>query len=242
MSINAEGENRTTCRYWLLDPAAAFLHLLFFPLHIVSALFRCLLSQAIVVCRHCGRVGDHYTLKCPYRDLMPAQAAGGAAPAEEAAAPTGSYVPPALRQGGAAAVAAATGEVPTDQLTRIRIGNLDEDVTEDDLRELVAQYGRVDRVSLAKHRETGKVTAAYVSFYTHDDADRARKNLDGVGFHYLVLKVDWARPNPSKDGFSGSGGLSSGFVSGYGKALPQMPGGGGGGGAGGNLPSRPMAK
>jgi translation initiation factor 3 subunit G len=208
--------------------------------YVVSSLFLLNQSlQAIVVCRHCGRVGDHYTLKCPYRDLMPAKADGAAGPAPDEGAPaaTGSYVPPALRQGTAAAAAAASGEVPIDQLTRIRIGNLDEDTTEDEVRELVSQYGRVDRVTLAKHRETQKVSAAYVSFYTHSDAENARKNLEGVGWRYLVLKVEWARPNPGGADFKGSGGLSSGFVSGYGKALPQMPGGG----AGAAL-SRPVAK
>lgn len=67
---------------------------------------------------------------------------------------------------------------------------------------------------------------AYVEFYDEKDAEAAKTNLDGCGFHYLVLKVDWARPREATGGFGGGGGLSGGFVSGYGKALPQSrPGG-----------------
>ena len=83
-------------------------------------------------------------------------------------------------------------------------------------------YGHVERVSLSRHRDTNKVSAAFVNFASHEEAERCRKDLDGVGFRYLLLKVEYAKPNPNKD-FSGAQGLSGGFVSGYGKALASLP-------------------
>jgi translation initiation factor 3 subunit G len=191
-------------------------------------------------------VGDHYTLKCPYRDVMASVRGESGATGEGTplggmddgeggrlgSGGPGHYVPPAARGGGgggggaagggaAGAAADAASMMPAEELRRLRIGNLAEDVEEDDIRELVAPYGHVERVSLSRHRDSNKVTAAYVTFMHHDEAERARKDLDGVGFRYLLLKVEWAKPNLNKDFLSGSQGLSGGFVSGYGKALPQ---------------------
>ncbi len=191
-------------------------------------------------------MGDHYTLKCPYRDVMASVRGESGATGEGTplggmddgeggrlgSGGPGHYVPPAARGGGgggggaagggaAGAAADAASMMPAEELRRLRIGNLAEDVEEDDIRELVAPYGHVERVSLSRHRDSNKVTAAYVTFMHHDEAERARKDLDGVGFRYLLLKVEWAKPNLNKDFLSGSQGLSGGFVSGYGKALPQ---------------------
>ena len=45
--------------------------------------------------------------------------------------------------------------------------------------------------------------------------------LNGLPFHHLILRVDFAKArDPNKEG-GGLGGLGGGFVSGYGKALPQ---------------------
>ena len=42
--------------------------------------------------------------------------------------------------------------------------------------------------------------------------------VDGYGYDHLILKVEWAKPSVRDPTSSG---LSSSFVSGYGKALPQ---------------------
>jgi len=45
--------------------------------------------------------------------------------------------------------------------------------------------------------------------------------LQGHGFDHLILKIEWAKPSAPKPEGDGGGGLSSGFTSGYGKALAQ---------------------
>jgi len=181
--------------------------------------------QSIFKCTICG--GGHSTLKCPYRDVMPAGGAMGGAGAGAGAgaaaagaggpgagAGTGAYVPPHLKDGFRGGGAGGEGDIPEYELRRIRIGNLHEDAEEDEVRALVdTPLGRVEKVTLARHKESGKVTAAYVQFSSHEAADAIRRNLDGFGYEHLVLKVEWARPNPNKD-FTGSAGLSGGFVSG----------------------------
>jgi hypothetical protein len=77
------------------------------------------------------------------------------------------------------------------------------------------------------------------------DAEKAMNRLQGYGYDHLILKIEWARPSQKKvfvcscigklwcsnlqpsplqpDGAGGGhgSGLSGGFTSGYGKALPQ---------------------
>lgn len=52
------------------------------------------------------------------------------------------------------------------------------------------------------------------------DAENARKNLHRYPYDHLILHVEWAKPSVKKDPGATSG-LSAGFTSGYGKALPQ---------------------
>lgn len=128
----------------------------------------------------------------------------------------GAYVPPARRGG-----AMGTGtELDMDQDTStLRVTNITEDASEDDLRELFRPFGRVLRIYLAKDRVTMQSRGfAFVTYEMREDAERAKQVLDGRGYDHLILKVDWARP-AARD--PGSEGLSSRFVTGYGKALPQ---------------------
>ena len=52
------------------------------------------------------------------------------------------------------------------------------------------------------------------------DGEEARKNLDRYPYDHLILRVEWAKPSVKKNPGAQSG-LSAGFTSGYGKALPQ---------------------
>jgi len=77
----------------------------------------------------------------------------------------------------------------------VRVSNLSEDVTEDDLHELFGAFGPVQRVFLAKDRETGESRGfAFVNFMHRDDAERAITRLDGYGYDNLILKVEFSAP------------------------------------------------
>lgn len=190
-------------------------------------------------------VGDHWTLKCPYKDTpkeeleadMAARAESGApppAPAAAAPAPmergsaldgafgSGKYVPPSLRgrEGGFSSGDARGGDDDRDQAT-LRVTNISPDTREDDLKELFRAFGPVARVYLAKDRETFQSRGfAFVSFVYREDAERALQKLQGYGYDHLILKLEWAKPS-TKPAEQDAGSMGTTFRSGYGKALPQ---------------------
>ena len=137
---------------------------------------------------------------------------------------TGKYVPPSARAGAsmmAGSSSSAAGYKPerrNDDINTIRVTNLSESTTEADLQELFQRYGRISRVYLAKDKETMQSRGfAFVSFVSKEDAARAMEELQGYGYHHLILKLEWARPNAPKDPASSG----TEFRSGYGKALAQ---------------------
>eukprot|EP01138_Halocafeteria_seosinensis_P000942 gb/GECG01000965.1/.p1 GENE.gb/GECG01000965.1/~~gb/GECG01000965.1/.p1 ORF type:complete len:301 (+),score=55.93 gb/GECG01000965.1/:1-903(+) len=134
----------------------------------------------------------------------------------------GKYVPPSKRGAGAAAGAQAEQETE-EETTTLRISNLSPEASEDDVRDLCKPFGSIQRIRIATDRETGESRGyGFVTFHLKSDAERAKSKLDGYGYDHLILKVDWARQRKRDPGMEGA--LSGGFVSGYGKALPQMPG------------------
>jgi hypothetical protein len=170
--------------------------------------------QAIVVCRKCGAVGDHYTLKCPYKDINMSLGGvhGGDMPPPGDDDPSGKYVVPSMRRG--APVPGGTGPggsslaVPDDS-TSLRVTNLSEDVEEEELRTLFQGFGRIERLYLPRDRDTFQARGyAYISYMRREEADRARLALNGYPYDHLILRVEWARPSDKQTG----GGTCSAFA------------------------------
>uniref|UniRef100_A0A7S2TMD6 Eukaryotic translation initiation factor 3 subunit G n=1 Tax=Lotharella oceanica TaxID=641309 RepID=A0A7S2TMD6_9EUKA len=170
---------------------------------------------SVVKCKFCGEAG-HWTLKCPKR--KPGESAtrpmpggpggpggagmisrgGGGAP--------GKYVPMHKRIG-----AVASKTVKDRDSHSLRVTNISEDATEDDLRDLFRRCGELTRVFLARDRQTGKSRGfAFVSFQRADDAERAIELLNGYGYDNLILHVEKAKPRePKKDDDKPSGARSN---------------------------------
>jgi translation initiation factor 3 subunit G len=200
-------------------------------------------NSSIVVCRHCGMVGDHWTLKCPYKDTPideiptdPGSRAGGDNDASAASGAgggsaldgafgSGKYVPPSLRGRAGLSSSDARNEESQDDRdsATLRVTNISPDTREDDLKDLFRAFGPVARVYLAKDRETFQSRGfAFVSFMYREDAERAMNKLQGYGYDHLILKIEWAKPSNKPAGESQDpGSMSTTFRSGYGKALPQ---------------------
>jgi len=103
--------------------------------------------------------------------------------------------------------------------TKIYVGNLSYETTEDDLRTLFAQAGTVASVALIKDRDTGQSKGfAFVEMSNQSEAEKAIQTFNGYTLANRPLKVNLARPREERS-FGGGGG-------GYGR------GGGGGGGYG----------
>ena len=97
------------------------------------------------------------------------------------------------------------------QQATVRVTNVSTDATRDDMHELFRPFGPIARVSVPQDRATGEGRGfAFIDFYNHADAAKAIEAINGKGFNYLILNVDWARP--SADGGGGDrGGRGGGF-------------------------------
>mmetsp|Transcript_12748 Transcript_12748/g.32599 ORF Transcript_12748/g.32599 Transcript_12748/m.32599 type:complete len:332 (-) Transcript_12748:488-1483(-) len=105
----------------------------------------------------------------------------------------GGYVPPSLRNADGTRNAAMAER---DDSCTVRVSNLSEDVKDSDLRELFRRFGAIQRIYLAKDRETHQSRGfAFINFYSRDDAQRAIDKLDGHGYDHLIISVSWANPS-----------------------------------------------
>lgn len=125
--------------------------------------------------------------------------------------------------------------------TKLFVGNLSFNTTENDLQSAFAAHGQVMESNLMMDRMTGRSRGfAFVSFSTPEEAQRAIEAMHGAQLDGRALTVNIARPKeerapsgggggsrdrgPRRDfGGGGSGGGSGGGRGGY--------GGGGGGGS-----------
>lgn len=83
-------------------------------------------------------------------------------------------------------------------MKQIYVGNLPYSSSEEDVRELFAQYGEVTSVKLINDRETGRPRG--FGFVEMDDqsAQSAIEALDGQEFGGRSLKVNEARPREQR--------------------------------------------
>jgi RNA recognition motif-containing protein len=108
--------------------------------------------------------------------------------------------------------------------TRLYVGNLPYRVREDELRQLFAQAGAVQDVSLPTERETGRPRGfGFIEMADDEGAQKAIQMFNGYTMGDRQLTVNEARPQERREG--GRGGYGGGSRGGY--------GGGGRGGRGG---------
>ena len=90
--------------------------------------------------------------------------------------------------------------------TKLYVGNLSFDATENELQDLFAQHGPVTEVNLLQDRVTGKARGfAFVTMETKEGADAAIQALNGKDWHGRALTVNEARPRESQTGGGGGG-------------------------------------
>ncbi|KIJ29118.1 hypothetical protein M422DRAFT_188952, partial [Sphaerobolus stellatus SS14] len=135
-----------------------------------------------------------------------------AAPAADTAAAgtsTGKYVPPSMRSGAGRGAGESMFRsrcvyrsitfylliyLCRDDLPTLRVTNVSEDASDNDLRELFSVCGRVARVYIGKDRETGIGKGyAFISFEDRAAAQKAIEKMNGRGYDNLILNVAWSR-------------------------------------------------
>ena len=122
--------------------------------------------------------------------------------------------------------------------TKLFVGNLSFNTTENDLQEAFAAHGQVVEANLMMDRMTGRSRGfAFITYSTPEEAQKAIAAMNGAQLDGRALTVNIARPkeerppgggggrdrSPRRDYGSGGGSGGGGGGGGYG-------GGGGGGG------------
>jgi len=137
--------------------------------------------------------------------------------------------------------------------TKLYVGNLNYNTTEDLLRQAFSANGReVTSVSIVMDRETGRSRGfAFVEFSTSEAAQQALQELDGQDLDGRMLRINEAREREARGGgggggggggfrpSGGGGGGGGGGYTGGGGGAPRGPGGGPGGYSGGGAPRGP---
>lgn len=146
--------------------------------------------EARLTCRGCG--GEHWTAKCPFKALLGVSGEEEEkTTAEDSQTGSGKYVPPGLRYG---AGGRGAMQQTRDESCTIRITNLSEYATEQDLSSLLQNLGNITRIFLAKDYDTGYCKGyAFVSFCYREEAERAIEILNGHGFGNLIIKCEFAK-------------------------------------------------
>jgi len=86
----------------------------------------------------------------------------------------------------------------------IFVGNLDFNVSEDELRNLFATYGQVDRVTILTDRDTGRSRGfGFVEMTNAEDGEKAIAAINGTQLAGRTLNVNEARPKAERAGGGG---------------------------------------
>lgn len=114
--------------------------------------------------------------------------------------------------------------------TKLYVGNLPYNTTEDEIRNLFAQAGTVASVAVIKDRETGQSKGfAFVEMSSQAEAEKAIQTFNGYMLGSRPLKVNIARPREDRGPGGGRGGFEGGGYGGgfnRGGKSRQRPGGG----------------
>src|SRR5256885_10380038 len=114
--------------------------------------------------------------------------------------------------------------------TKLFVGNLSFNTTENDLQDMFAAFGPVQQVDMIMDRMTGRPRGfGFVTMENKDDADKAVEALHGKNFDGRDLTVNEARPREERAPGGGGRSFSGG---GGGRARGAWGWGGGGGAAG----------
>mgnify|MGYP001766742782 FL=1 len=110
--------------------------------------------------------------------------------------------------------------------SKLYVGNLPYNTTEEELRTMFAQAGTVESVEVIKDRDTGNSKGfAFVTMGSQAEAEKAIQLFDGKALGRREIRVNIARPREDRGGGGGGG---------YGRGGGGGGGSGGGGGGGGD--------
>jgi RNA recognition motif-containing protein len=90
--------------------------------------------------------------------------------------------------------------------TKLYVGNLSYDTTENDLQDLFSKHGPVSEVAIIQDRATGRARGfGFVTMATPEGAQAAIQALNGQEYQGRALTVNEARPPQERQGGGGGG-------------------------------------
>jgi len=102
--------------------------------------------------------------------------------------------------------------------TRIYVGNLGFDITNEDLEQLFSQFGTVKSAEVIIERGTGRSKGfGFVEMSTDEEGQAAINTLDGKEYGGRRLTVNAARPREERGAGGGRGGYGGGGYGGGGR-------------------------
>lgn len=103
--------------------------------------------------------------------------------------------------------------------TKLYVGNLSYQTTEDELRTLFAQAGAVTSVALIKDRDSGMSKGfAFIEMTTQAEAQKAISMFNAYQLSERSLTVNVAKPREERRGGGGGGYGGGGYGSGGGRS------------------------
>jgi cold-inducible RNA-binding protein len=102
--------------------------------------------------------------------------------------------------------------------TKLFVGNLSFDITENDLQDAFAAHGTVTETNLMMDRATGRPRGfAFVTMGSPEEAQKAIDAMNGSNVGGRALTVNIARPREERSGGGGGGGRENAGRGGYGR-------------------------
>jgi cold-inducible RNA-binding protein len=96
--------------------------------------------------------------------------------------------------------------------TKLYVGNLSFDITENEIRDMVSPHGPVNEINVIMDKMTGRARGfAFVTMNTEAGAQAAIQALNGKDMNGRALTVNEARPREERP--AGSGGYGGGGYS-----------------------------
>ena len=82
-----------------------------------------------------------------------------------------------------------------EPLPAVKISNLSMDTTEQDVKELLIQFGRLTRLHMPKDRRNKDEHkgVAFATFQRRDIGERVIHKLNGYAYDHLILKAEWSK-------------------------------------------------
>jgi cold-inducible RNA-binding protein len=91
--------------------------------------------------------------------------------------------------------------------TKLYVGNLPFDITEEDLRNMLSQHGPVNDIAVVMDKITGRARGfAFATMNTEEGAKATILALNGKDWKGRALTVNEARPREERSGGGGYGG------------------------------------